>query len=354
MPQAESIIIGAKEIGPAHPVFVIAEAGVNHNGDRDMALKLVRAAHQCGADAVKFQTFKAEDIVTRTAPKASYQLEVTDSGESQIEMLRKIELPEDCYNELMALCDELEIEFLSTAYNFRDVDFLMKEGVKALKIASGQMVETPFLEHASRAGVPLIISTGMCSIQEVREGFEAIRRAGNPPVEILQCTTNYPSAIDDANLRAMVTLQEEFNVLVGYSDHTETDFAALASVALGAGVVEKHFTLDKTLPGPDHTSSCDPSDLTRLIEGIRAVESALGSAEKVPVESEIRNIKGMRRSVVSLRPIAAGEEIMRDAVGFKRPATGISPSRLMQVVGCKARVDIPADIPLQEEMIIWW
>ena len=150
----------------------------------------------------------------------------------------------------------------------------------------------------------------------------------------------------------MVTLREEFDVLVGYSDHTETDFAALASVALGAGVVEKHFTLDKTLPGPDHTSSCDPSDLARLIEGIRAVESALGSAKKVPTEREIRNIEGMRRSVVSLRPITAGEEIMRDALGFKRPATGISPSRLMEVVGRKARVDIPADIPLQEDMII--
>ena len=187
-----------------------------------------------------------------------------------------MELPENCYNELMAFSDELEIEFLSTAYNFRDVDFLMNEGVKALKIASGQMVEPPFLEHGSRAGVPLIISTGMCSIQEIREGLEAIRRAGNPPLVMLQCTTNYPSAIDDANLRAMVTLREEFDVLVGYSDHTETDFAALASVALGAGGVEKHFTLDKTLPGPDHTSSCDPSDLARLIEGIRAVESALG------------------------------------------------------------------------------
>jgi len=347
------ISFGTRLVGQGYPVFVIAEAGVNHNGDREMALELVRAAHECGADAVKFQTFKAEDIVTMNAPKAAYQLEVTDGAESQIEMLRKIELPEDSYEDLMGLCDEIGIEFLSTAYNFRDVDFLMQKRVNAIKIASGQMVETPFLEYASRAGVPLIVSTGMCSMEEVREGIGAIRGAGNPPVIMLQCTTNYPSAVDDANLRAMVTLENELEVLVGYSDHTETDHTALASVALGAVVIEKHFTLDKMLPGPDHTSSCDPSDLTILIEGIRAIEAALGSGHKVPTERESRNIRGMRRSVVSLRPIAAGQEITREVLGFKRPATGIAPRRLMEVVGRKARVDIPADIPLKEDMIIW-
>ena len=350
---AEPISFGTRVIGPGHPVLVIAEAGVNHNGDREMALELVRAAQACGADAVKFQTFKAEDIVTESAPKAAYQLEVTDRGESQIDMLRKIELPEDYYEDLMGSCKDLGIEFLSTAYNFSDVDFLVSQGVKAIKIASGQMVETPFLEHASGAGVPLIVSTGMCSLAESREGVDAIRGAGNPPLVVLQCTTNYPSSIDDANLRAMVTLREELGVLVGYSDHTETDYTALASVALGAVVVEKHFTLDKGLQGPDHTSSCDPSDLTRLIQGIRAVESALGSADKLPTERESRNIRGMRRSVVSLRAIAAGEKITRDAVGFKRPATGIAPRRLMEVVGREARVDVPADVPLQEDMIVW-
>jgi N-acetylneuraminate synthase/N,N'-diacetyllegionaminate synthase len=350
---AKILDVRGRSIGQGQPVFIIAEAGVNHNGDVRLALELIRKAKECGADCVKFQTFRAESVVTARAPKAAYQLEVTDRRESQLEMLKKIELPETSYPELMALCEGVGIQFLSTPYNFADVDLLHQHGVDAFKIASGQMVETPFLEYVARLGKPMFVSTGMCSLEEVQEGLETLYRAGNRQVVLLQCTTNYPSSVEDANIRAMVSMAESMNVLVGYSDHTENDFAALAAVALGAVVVEKHFTLDRTLPGPDHSCSLEPADLSRFVRSIRTVEKALGSPVKTPAEAERRNIPGMRRSIVTTRAVTTGTTLSRDLVEFKRPAIGIEPKRLAEILGKKARGDIPADTPLTADMIEW-
>jgi len=349
----ETIDIGGRKIGKGHPVFVIAEAGVNHNGDVKLARELIRQAKKCGAECVKFQTFKAESVVTRKAPKAAYQLEVTDRGESQLDMLKKIELPKDCYPELIGLCRDLDIRFLSTPYNFSDVDLLSRHGVHAFKIASGQMVETPFLEYVAKLGKPMIVSTGMCTLREVEEGLRTIRGAGNTQVVILQCTTNYPSSLGDSNLRAMVSMGNSLDVLVGYSDHTESDFSALAAVALGAVLVEKHFTVDKKYPGPDHSSSLEPGDLSRLIEGIRCVEKSLGSPFKAPTEAERRNMVGMRRSIVAVEDIPAGTVVSRSQVDFKRPATALEPKRLNEVLGKKAKIDILADTPLMMDMLEW-
>ncbi|MBI3543652.1 MAG: N-acetylneuraminate synthase [Deltaproteobacteria bacterium] len=353
MPAPRVLSLGGKKIGPGHPVYVIAEAGVNHNGDVKLALDLVREASKAGADCVKFQTFKAEAIVTQKAPKAAYQLQVTDPGESQLAMLKKLELSKNAYGELIALCKKLGIQFLSTPYNFNDVDFLEEVGVDGYKIASGQLVELPFIEYVARLGKPIFVSTGMATMDEVADCVKTIRAAGNEQFVVLQCTTNYPSPTADANLRAMLTMGEKLGVTIGYSDHTETSHAVLASVALGATVVEKHFTLDRKLPGPDHSSSYEPREFAELVSGIRLVEQAMGSAVKTPSALEARNTVGMRRSLVAVVDIKAGAEIRREQLAFKRPATGLKPNLLNQVVGKRARKDIAADTPLTEDQIEW-
>lgn len=348
----QEIRIGERTIGAGSPVFVIAEAGVNHNGSVDSARELIRAAHAAGADCVKFQTFRAESAVTASAPKAEYQVEVTGSG-SQLEMLKALELPEEAWPELIDLCRDLGIAFMSTPYNFADVDLLDGLGVPAFKLASIHLVELPFVRYVAARGRPVILSTGMATLAEARDAVAAAREEGNEQVVVLQCTTNYPASLEDANVRAMVTLGRELSVHVGFSDHCASDLASLAAVALGASVIEKHFTLDRTLPGPDHSSSLDPAGLRRLVESIRGVERALGSGVKSPAASEARNTSGMRRSIVAVRPIRAGERIRREALDFKRPATGLEPRRLDEVVGRLARRDIPPDTPLVEDAVIW-
>lgn len=345
--------IGGSEIGGGNKTFVIAEAGVNHNGNIDIALKLIEEAKRAGADCVKFQTFRAESLVTKSAPKAAYQLEVTDPGESQFDMLKNLELSKDDYLKLMRCCKELDIIFLSTPYNIEDADFLYDLGVDGFKIASGQLVELPFLEYVAALGRPMIVSTGMATLGEVYDGVTTIRNKGNKDLILLQCTTNYPSLTDDANLRAMVSMGSALDVQIGYSDHTETNIAMLASVAMGAVVVEKHFTLDITLPGPDHSSSFEPDEFATLVEGIRDVEKAMGSPVKEPTVLESKNIQGMRRSLVVIEDVEAGEELTLDKLGFKRPATGIEPARLSEVVGKKAAIDIKADTILTMSMIQW-
>lgn len=349
----ETIEISSRIIGEGQPVFIIAEAGVNHNGDVRLALDLVRQAKQCGADCVKFQTFKAEEVVTEKAPKADYQLRVTDPEESQLEMLKKLELSENSYHEIIALCKKLDIVFLSTPYAFGDADFLSRLGVEAFKIASGQVVELFFLDYVAKLGKPIFVSTGMCTLNEVQEGLDIIRKTGNGRVVIFQCTTNYPSRIGDANLKAMITMKNDLNTLVGYSDHTEGIHAVLASVALGAVVVEKHFTLNRDLPGPDHSSSLEPTEFTQMVQGIRKVEEALGSPVKKPTTSEMKNIVGMRRSIVALKPIPAGTTISREFLAFKRPATGLEPKKLEKILGKKAKKNIPADTPFTHDVIEW-
>lgn len=338
---ASGIRIGQRAIGAGEPVFIVAEAGVNHNGDLELAQALVREAKACGADCVKFQTFKAERIVTQTAPKADYQLQSTDPSESQMEMLRKLELAPQDYATLLETCEREKILFLSTPYNHEDVDFLDDLGVCAFKVASGQLVEPAFLSHVARKGKPIIVSTGMATLAEVDEAVRAIRSSGNDQVVLLQCTTNYPSRPEDAHLCAMNTMRAALGVSVGYSDHTQTETACIAAVALGACVIEKHFTLDKSMPGPDQSSSADPRDFSRLVKLIRETELVLGGALKRPVEAERRNALGMRRSIVSAIPIPCGTIITEEMLTYKRPGSGIPPNRLNEVIGRVAARDIP-------------
>lgn len=334
--QQPQFTIGTRTIGSDRPAFVIAEAGVNHNGAPDLALKLVRAGASAGVDCVKFQTFKAERVVTQNAPKAAYQLEVTDPGESQIAMLKALELTEAAYPALMAECAKLGLAFTSTPYNEEDVDFLAGLDLPALKLASIHAVEPSLLRYTAATGKPVILSTGMCTMDEVKRAVEIVHGTGNRQLIILQCTTNYPSPTADANLRAMVTMREQLGVLVGYSDHTQSDTACIAAIALGACVIEKHLTLDKTMSGPDQPTSLEPQEMARLVAAIRETEAALGSGVKVPAANEVRNITGMRRGIVARRAIAQGQTITAADLILKRPVSEIPPASWDNVVGAVA------------------
>ena len=340
--------IGNQIIGGNAPCYIIAEAGVNHNGSLDMALDLVRAAKEAGVDCVKFQTFKAEAVVTACAPKANYQLEVTDRTESQLAMLKKLELPLEHYNEIIAECKKLAIQFLSTPYNYADADFLNNLGVEAFKIASGQLVELDFLQYVARFNKPMIISSGMATLAEVFEGVEAIRATGNHQIALLQCTTNYPSSLEDSNILAMKSMRHALNICIGYSDHVPSNYACYSAVALGAKVIEKHFTLDKELPGPDHSSSLNPAEFTELVQGIRSVEKTLGNPVKQPTAAEIANTVGMRRSIVLLTDLPKGSVLKKEHLAFKRPATGLAPKRLHEVIGKRINKDIRSDAILMD------
>jgi N,N'-diacetyllegionaminate synthase len=333
--------------------YIIAEAGVNHNGNIDIAIELINKAKDAGVNCIKFQTFKAEQIVTLTSPKANYQLLVTDSNETQFEMLKKLELKMDDYPILLDHCKKLGIDFMSTPYNFEDIDFLDSLNIDCFKIASGQLTEIPFLQHAARKMKKMIISTGMANLSEVFLAVQAIRSEGNNDIIVLQCTTNYPSKIDDANLLAMLAIKDACKVRVGYSDHVENNYACFASVALGAEVLEKHFTLDKTMEGPDHSCSLEPHELKELVIGIRNVELALGNGLKIPSKAEIENTKGMKRSIVALKNIKKGDMIRKEDLGFKRPFNGLSPNMLENVVGKVAMIDIQKDDSIQMNSVKW-
>lgn len=342
-----AITIHHRPIGNEHPCFVIAEAGVNHNGDVRLAKQLVVAAKRCGADCVKFQTFKAERAVTETAPKAQYQLQTTDPKESQMQMLKKLELPFEAYQELLALCQAEGILFLSTPYNVEDVEFLSALHVEAFKLSSICLAEPYFLQYVAKQGKPIILSTGMGTLAEIDEAVRVIRATGNNQIILMQCTTNYPSAHKDANLLVIKTMQQAFRTVVGYSDHTQDEVACIASIALGAKVIEKHFTIDKTLPGPDQSSSADPVEFSRLVQHIRNAELALGSSLKEPCEVERKNALGMRRSIVTKRRIEKGEVIDETMLTFKRPATGLPPRYLGDLVGGRASRNMDADYLLR-------
>ena len=269
-----SVRIGERPVGVGHPCFVIAEAGVNHNGSLDMALKLVDAAVEAKADAVKFQTFRAERLLTPEAPKAAYQIENSDRTETQFEMLQRLELDEAAHRTLMDHCRRRGLAFLSSPFEQGSADFLETLGVPAFKIPSGEVTNLPFLCHVARKGIPLILSTGMATLEEVEVAVAAIRSSGCRQLVLLHCVSAYPASPSDANLRAMATLARTFGTPVGYSDHTLGIEVALAAVAMGAAVIEKHFTLDRTMPGPDHQASSEPGELALLVSGIRKVESA--------------------------------------------------------------------------------
>jgi N-acetylneuraminate synthase/N,N'-diacetyllegionaminate synthase len=348
-----SLEIGNHIIDCNNKCFIIAEAGVNHNGNLETALELVRKAKEIDVDCIKFQTFKAESVITKKAPKAKYQLKVTDPAESQFEMLKKLELTHEDYGKIIEECKKQKITFLSTPYNEEDADFLNDLGVPGFKIASGQIVELSFLEHVARFKKPMILSSGMATLAEVYEAIMTIRAAGNNQIAILQCTTNYPSSNENANIRAMISMGKSLDVIYGYSDHIEENYACYAAIACGAKIIEKHFTLDRNLPGPDHKASLNVMEFMNLIDGIRKTEIALGSPVKTPSSQELKNMEGMRRSIVLNKPLKKGQIITEENIVFKRPATGIAPKRKKELIGKKASMDIEQDIPLKESMIIW-
>ena len=342
--------IGARRIGPGCPCFIIAEAGVNHNGNVAMALRLVDMAAEAGADAVKFQTFHADKVVSVLAPLAEYQeLNMEDRG-SQLEMLRRLELSEEEHDRIRQHCVARGIMFLSTPFDEDSTDYLERAGVPAFKVGSGDLTNLPLLMHIGRKGRPMIVSTGMADMDEVRAAVDCLRGVGNPAIILLHCVSNYPADPADANLRAMLAMARAFAVPVGFSDHTQGSEVALAAVALGACVIEKHFTLDRNLPGPDHRASMEPTEFAALVQGILKIESALGDGVKRAAASERSMAKVARRSLVAEQDIPAGTTVTLSMIGIKRPGTGLSPQMRGRVVGRRARVDIPAGTLLSWDM----
>jgi N,N'-diacetyllegionaminate synthase len=321
-------------------VQIIAEAGVNHNGSLERALALVDEAARAGADAVKFQTFRAEQVISRHAPKAEYQQRTTGNAESQLDMVRALELDAAAHRKLVARCRERNLEFLSTPFDLESVALLKELGVARLKIPSGEITNPLLLRAAAATGLPLIISTGMSTLGEIEAALAVV---GPAPITLLHCTTEYPAPLVDVNLRAMATMAQAFGLPVGYSDHTEGIAVSVAAVALGAVLIEKHFTLDRNLPGPDHKASLEPRELGELVASIRVVEEALGSPRKAPSPSERKNIAIARKSLVAARPIGAGEPFTRENLTVKRPGNGISPMRYDEYLGRPAARDYEED-----------
>jgi len=344
------LTFGKHVIGAGHPAFVIAEAGINHNGELDLAFQLVDAAIAAGADAVKFQTFIAAELLTAEAAKADYQKTTTGEQGSQLEMIKRLELSFDDFRKLKTYCDDRGITFLSTPFDITSVDFLRELGLVVFKISSGDLTNHPLLRHVALQKRPVILSTGMSDMDEVREAVTVLHDAGNDDVILLQCVTNYPAAAEDINLKAMLSMQSAFDVNVGYSDHTLGIEVTLAAVALGACVIEKHFTLNKNFAGPDHRASLEPREFKAMVEGIRKVEAALGNGLKVPAASEAGNAAVARRSIVAARDINVGTVITPAELSFKRPGTGLPPRMAEQLLGKTARVNVRAGSLLQLEM----
>lgn len=342
--------IAGRLVGPGEPCFVIAEAGVNHNGRGDLARRLIDAAAEAGADAIKFQTFTAEKLLVAEAPKAAYQTETTDPAESQLEMIKQLELSRTEFEELSRYCREKNILFLSTPFDEESADFLEGLGMAAFKIPSGEITNTPLLAHIARKRRPMVISTGMSSLTEVGFALQCVRAAGCGEVALLQCVSNYPAAPEDVNLKAMSTMTAKFDVVAGYSDHADGTAISLAAVALGACILEKHLTLDRALPGPDHRVSLEPHEFKRLMQDTRAVEASLGHGRKEPAASEANTTSVARRSLVAASTIPAETLMTEDLITLRRPGTGLPPARRVELVGRKTRVVIPEGALLTLEM----
>lgn len=332
----------------AKPTFVIAEAGVNHNGSLDLALRLVDAAKESGADAVKFQTFRAESLVTRHADKAAYQQRSVPGGNSQLEMLRGLELTLSDFEKIQRHCESQEIEFLSSAFDEDSIHFLDELGMRCFKVPSGEVTNLPLLECIGSLGKPVILSTGMCWLSEVEMALRALDEAGAGEITLLHCVTEYPAPSDQINLAAMATLRDAFGRPVGYSDHTAGIEIPVAAVALGAIVLEKHFTLDTQMEGPDHAASLAPETFRLMVDSLRNVERAIGDGRKRPAPCELANRELVRRSIATRRAISAGELIDRDLLVLKRPGNGLSAECLPLVEGRRARRNIDAD-----ELLDW-
>lgn len=325
--------------------LIIAEAGVNHNGDMEMARRLVEIAAQSGADFVKFQTFKADRLVTRQAAKADYQRQLTADDESQYDMIRRLELTTEMHVELIEHCRRQGIHFLSTGFDIESLDLLAGLGIPLFKIPSGEITNLPYLQHIGRQGKPVILSTGMADMAEIGAALKVLEQAGTPrqQITVLHCNTEYPTPMRDVNLRAMLSIRDVFGVQVGYSDHTAGLEVPISAVALGATVIEKHFTLDRNLPGPDHQASLEPYELKAMVAAIRNIELALGNGVKHPSLSEAKNIAIVRKSLVAACTIRAGEPFTLDNLAVKRPGTGVSPMRLNEMLGQLAGRDFQTD-----------
>jgi N,N'-diacetyllegionaminate synthase len=327
--------------------YIIAEAGVNHNGSLDLAKKMVDSAKEAGADCIKFQTFIAENLVTKDADKAEYQLRETNSTESQLEMLRRLELSFDEFIELHEYCKLNNIEFLSTAFDSESMAFLGQLGMGKWKVPSGEITNLPYLIKIAEYKKPVILSTGMSNIDEIESALTVLNDNGASEVTVLHCTTEYPTPFEDVNLNAMTMIQSKLGVPIGYSDHTKGIEVAIAAVAMGATVIEKHFTLDRNMEGPDHKASLEPSELKAMISAIRNIEMALGNGEKKPVKSEIKNISVARKSIVAKSDIKKGDYFTEDNLTIKRPGHGISPMKWYEILGQVAVRDFKKDEMIQ-------
>lgn len=336
------LTIGGRSVGQGHPCLVVAEAGVNHNGDMGVALALVDAAGDAGADAVKFQSFTAAGVATADAPKAEYAQATTDQNESHMDMLKRLELSEEDHRKLMDHCKERGLIFLSTPFDLPSVDLLDDLGVEAMKVPSGELNNLILLRHVARTGKPIILSTGMSYMSEVDLAVRTVLDAGCRKLVLLHCVSNYPADPANSNLRAMETLTKAFDVPVGLSDHTQGAEVPMAAVALGACMIEKHITLDRAMPGPDHSSSMEPEPFGELVSGIRTVEAALGTGVKRPVLAEDDTRKVIRRSLAVERDAAAGDVLTGDMLTALRPASGIAPEHVDLVLGRRLSRDVSA------------
>ncbi|RHX86857.1 N-acetylneuraminate synthase [Leptospira stimsonii] len=325
--------------------LIIAEAGVNHNGNIEIAHRLIDVAADAGVDIVKFQTFEAAKLTTKFAKKADYQNETTDSTESQLEMLKKLELSKQDHFSLIEHCKKRRIEFLSTAFDLQSLAFLEELNLSRYKIPSGEITNYPYLKKIGSLGKPIILSTGMATLGEIESAILILEKAGSKreDLTVLHCNTEYPTPFSDVNLRSMETIRQSFKVSVGYSDHTSGIEVSIAAVALGAFVIEKHFTLDKSLPGPDHKASLEPDELKALVQSIRNIEQSLGDGIKRPSLSESKNLGIARKSIVASSAIKKGETFSSENLAVKRPGIGISPMRFDEIIGLQAKRDFDED-----------
>ena len=323
-------------------VFIIAEAGVNHNGSKELALRLVDAAKDVGADCIKFQTFKSENIVSHNAQKAEYQ-KATTGDDSQLEMLKQLELSYNDFSLIKDYCDKAGICFLSTPFDMDSIAFLNTIAMPFWKIPSGEITNLPYLIAIAKTGKPVVMSTGMCEVREIRAAIDILQKNGTKDIKLLHCNTEYPTPYEDVNLRAMQTMKDLFHFDVGYSDHTKGIEIPIAAVAMGASVIEKHFTLDQNMEGPDHKASLEPKDFKAMVESIRHIESALGDGQKKPSPSEKKNIAIARKSIVARKAILAGTVFTEENITVKRPGNGIDPMKWFEVLGKEAIRDFEED-----------
>ena len=330
-------------------VFIIAEIGVNHNGSVQMAKNLIIAAKNAGADAVKFQTFFADELVTRKAKKAKYQAENMGTDDSQYDMLKALELSRSELLEISLFCDQNDIEFLSTPFSESAADLLEEVGVKRYKVSSGDLTHLPFLKYIAQKNLPIILSTGMANISEIEEAVSVIKMTGNEQISVLHCVSNYPAAVEDCNLNAMKTMYSVLGLPIGWSDHTLGSAVSIASIAIGAEIIEKHITLDQTLEGPDHKASMEPDEFVRFVDDIRAVELAMGDGIKTPSPAEMETATVARRSLVLANNLSKGHQLSPDDIKIIRPGTGLSPKYYEAIIGLKLGSDLEIDTPLQWE-----